>query len=389
MENKIKISTLASEVITILTTVFPLALSMAACCGLNPAVGVVGAIVAALLIKVSAIQKIMPILTSFAVFSFVVSAYGIGTAILSVLTCGILLVITAFLGPDFKYLIFRPAVTAIMTATAISITVLQTTNYFGIGATGNDIAEMLASYVSLGFHPNWRGVLYGTVVLVLLITYPKKFKNLESKIRAPFIALIFTLILNLILNPIESQSAINEIGAFSFAPSEILFQIKNFEFSVPSLGAGIICGAAIYIPTVYSIFDKDSSNEDYLAAGISNIISSFFGVFLPCKIKTKKDFNASGIISAILILVISLLLKDYIARIPLHSCAVVLIVAAWQSMKWKFFKSIFNDVASVACFLTTLAFSLLFGIAGGILFGAAFSCFCRLLPNLSKINLNK
>lgn len=386
---KYRIKSLAAETLSILTTVFPLAVSMASCAGADPAIGIVGAIIAAIALKITGSQSIMPVFVSFSVISFALSAYGIGAACVSVLVCGLLMISTAFLGIDFKHLIFRPAITAIMQATAISVTVLQTTNYFGIGATGNDIGEMLASYTSLGFHPNWRGVLYGTIVMVIMITYPRKLKKLEKTVRAPFVALLFTLILNLFLNPYGTTSAINEIGAYSFSPSEILFQIREFEFSLNSFGAALICGAALFISTAYSVYSSGASNRDYLASGIFNLGASFTCVFLPCKIRDRKSFSVPGIIAAIIILLISLIFRDFIARIPLHSCAVVLIVGAWQSMKWSYYKSIFNDVASIACFLATLAFSLLFGIAGGVLFGALFSCLCMLQTNHIKIKTVK
>ena len=57
------------------------------------------------------------------------------------------------------------------------MTILQTNNYFGINATGVSAVDMLLSYRSFGFHANWRTVLYGTIVLVLMITYPRKFKK--------------------------------------------------------------------------------------------------------------------------------------------------------------------------------------------------------------------
>ncbi len=359
---------------------------MAVCAGLNPYFGLIGAIIASLVLKVNGKQSVMPMLASFSVFTFILSTYGMPIACLSTLFCGVFLIITAFLGPDFRYLVFKPAVTAIMLATAISITVLQTTNYFGIGATGNDIAQMLASYTSLGFHPNWRSVLYGTIVLVLMITYPKKFKKLENTVRAPFVAIIFTVLLNIALNPEASQSAIAEIDNYNFTISQIFLRIRDFEFNLANIGTSFIYGIALYIPAVYSLFNAESKNEDYLISGVMNIGASFASVFVSGKTRNKNDLSFAGIISAIMIVAVSLIFKDLIVRIPFSTCAVILIVSAWQSVRWNFFKSIFNDVASIACFLTTLAFSLLFGITGGILFGAAFSCFCKLLPGISKIN---
>ena len=63
------------------------------------------------------------------------------------------------------------------------MTILQTNNYFGINATGVSAVDMLLSYRSFGFHANWRTVLYGTIVLVLMITYRVNLKSFTGKYR--------------------------------------------------------------------------------------------------------------------------------------------------------------------------------------------------------------
>ena len=99
-----------------------------------------------------------------------------------------------------------------MLAGALTVTVMQTNDYFAIGGEGNMIRDMLASYVSKGFHPNWRGVLYGTITMVILITFPRKFKKASLTVRPAFLALVFTLLLNLWLNPSYMPTSIKEIA---------------------------------------------------------------------------------------------------------------------------------------------------------------------------------
>jgi hypothetical protein len=64
---------------------------------------------------------------------------------------------------------------------ALVATVILTNQYFGIGASGSTAIEMLKSYRSLGFHPHFRGLLYGTITLFAMITYPFKFRKLNKK----------------------------------------------------------------------------------------------------------------------------------------------------------------------------------------------------------------
>ena len=246
---------------------------------------------------------------------------------------------------------------------------LETTNYFGIGATGNTVGEMLESYGSLGFHANWHGVLYGTIVLVIMVTYPRKFKKLNYVVHATFVALIGTLVLNLFLNPVAEKTSINEIGAFSFNVTPALF--PTFR-EIPNIGNALLTGIALYFTTAYSISNSDKSgNLDFAVTGAANcVMSSFAGGFLPYKSQTYKNFSFAGIPGMALIIVCSIFFGDIIGRIPLHSCAVILIVGAWQSVRWRNLKTVFKDVTSMSCFIAVLTFTLFFGALKGVLFGA-------------------
>ena len=97
---------------------------------------------------------------------------------------------------------------------ALVATVILTNQYFGIGATGSTAIEMLKSYRSLGFHPHFRGLLYGTITLFAMITYPFKFRKLNKILPAEFMTLFVPLVLNLFLNPEKELTTVNEIDSF-------------------------------------------------------------------------------------------------------------------------------------------------------------------------------
>ena len=74
-------------------------------------------------------------------------------------------------------------------------------------------------------------------------------------------------------------------------------------------------------------------------------------------------------------------LDKYIARIPIASCAVVLIVGAWQSVRWSEIKRAFVDVPSLGSFIAVIFFMLLFGAVKGVLFGGLCSFICSVFVN--------
>ena len=108
---------------------------------------------------------------------FVAGTVGKGGLPLAVLAGSVLFLLLS-LSP--KEIGFSPEVRAgAIFGLAFSVTALLTTYYFGIGATGAYTFEILKNYRYLGFHPNWRGVFYGTITLFAMITYPRKFKKLS------------------------------------------------------------------------------------------------------------------------------------------------------------------------------------------------------------------
>ena len=283
--NNLSVKSSFFKIISLLTAVLPFSLSAAIFTGLNfYGVLLIAAVLLFYILKTTD-KKIMPAFSVFLIIMFVSESMGTVATYISLAIAGVVSVSFFFFCERFK--IGSNAVTAgFSLATALTVTVLLTTHYFGIGARGINVREMIASYLSLGFHPNWRGVLYGTVVMVIMITFPRKFKKFCSVVKAPFIAIVVTLVLNFFLNPSYMVTAINEIGNFaseSFTPSFAL---------------------------------------------------------------------------------------DIFGRIPVHSLAVVMIVGAWESVKWGEIKKAFSSPVSIICFAVTVISTLYFGYVYGILISA-------------------
>lgn len=363
----------------IFTNIFPLALSMAVCSGLGAASGILASAIACLLVVCKKTKLIMPVYASYLIAAFTFSEYGLSTLTAAIALSGAAMIALAFLGFDFKRIVFKPVTVAIMLATAISVTVIETNNYFGIGATGNTVNTVLHAYRSFGFHPNWRGVLYGTIVLVIMITYPRKFKKADTIIRAPFVALLVSFILNILLNPADMISPIAKIGTYPLSIKPLL--LPTFKGGI-NLGGVLTSGLSFFIMTAYSVSEYSGSNLDYASTGAANCVcSGLAGAFIPVTTHNYKRISYTGIPAALLSILIFLFLGKFIARIPVASCAVVLIVGAWQSVKWSEIKRAFVDVPSLGSFIAVIFFMLLFGAVKGILFGGLCSFICSVFVN--------
>ena len=207
---------------------------------------------------------------------------------------------------------------------ALVATVILTNQYFGIGSSGSTAIEMLKSYRSLGFHPHFRGLLYGTITLFAMITYPFKFRKFNKRVPAEFMTLLIPLILNLFLNPQKELTTVNEIDTF-----KIPFDFSgNFEFSNIST---LIFGC-LYLGFVLFLRSNEKSTT---RNAITNITNGFFS-FLPAR---QFDITSYSLVSAITTIIVScgiiFLFPDILSRIPMHCVGALLIVSAWQQVPYK------------------------------------------------------
>ena len=352
------------QTLSVMTGVIPLALSMAVCAGMGSFAGAVFACVAALICGTVDEKKQMPAYASFLIITFAFKEFGSATASLSIIICGVLLVFSGLFFDKAKEKLDKlsdnPVMGTVMLSTALAVTVLFTTDYFGIGATGNTSKEIIASYISLGFHPNWRGILYGTIVMVVMITFPRKFKKASKTVNPAFIALIISALLNFWLNPGDMISAIREIGALSFNEYKSNIFLPAFG-SYPSVIYSVFCGISLYLSCFYMYLQDDNCQKsDLIIGGAASCVS---GVVTCMTIPTiaKKDKLLNGIIASLLTGLIFFVFQDIIARIPVHSCAVVLIVGAWQSVKWSEVKKGFSSALSIFIFAVIIIFGLFQG----------------------------
>ncbi len=311
-------------------------------------------------------DSFLPILINFLVMLRISGEFGINIAICTAILAGIITIVFSLLklklteNENFEGLI--------SIGTALTVTTLITTDYFGIGAAGYTVIQMIKSYVSLGFHPNWRGILYGTIVMVIMITYPRKFKKTAKIVSAPFVALFVTFILNLFLIPKDFISPIKLIS------KPLLKNPASFtDFSVPSSVSVplliILCIFASIGMAMINIYaaGKTGNKKDALTNGAAFTVSSYlFGYAVPGKVNSKAAKFVEGLIAAVLCAIFFLITKGY-ERLPLASCAVVLIVGAWQSVNWRAAVNLFKKPLTILLFIFVTAITLLTNISFGVI----------------------
>lgn len=214
---------------------------------------------------------------------------------------------------------------------ALVATVILTNHYFGIGATGSTAIDMLKSYRSLGFHPHFRGLLYGTITLFAMITYPFKFRKLNKILPAEFMTLLIPFILNLFLNPERELTTVNEINSF----------FTNYHTYIMPFGSSTTLEKTNILPIVlgclyfgFVLFLR--SNENNISRNTLINMASGALSFLPAR---QFDITSYSLVSAIVTILVSgliiILFPNALARIPMHCVGALLIVSAWQQVPYK------------------------------------------------------
>ncbi len=204
---------------------------------------------------------------------------------------------------------------------ALSATILLTNTYFGIGAFGQTPLSMLKSYRSLGFHPDFRGLLYGTITLFTMITYPFKFRKLSKVIPAEFLTVFIPFLLNLALNPDRKYTTTNEYS-YALTSAELCIDIGELQKNIPQI---ILTGVAVGV-LFFIIKEKKSTSPV-----INGLTGAFGGLYaLPREINYYS--KASSLVALVICAVTVLVSPHILTRLPLPSVGAMLIVSAWQQV---------------------------------------------------------
>ena len=165
----------------------PLALAFGVSSGADAASGLVTAIVAGIVIGIlsgASYQISGPTGAMAAILLSVSAKYGITGVLTAGFISGAILIIAAVcrVGKLVSYLP-APVITGFTSGIAIIIALGQIDNFFGTHSVGeNQIAKIgWPDFSGTGnFNPNWWAVMFGGLVVLIMIVYPKKWNAVRS-----------------------------------------------------------------------------------------------------------------------------------------------------------------------------------------------------------------
>jgi len=402
--------------LTVAAVALPLALAFGVSSGADAAAGLVTAIFAGIIIGAfsgASYQISGPTGAMSAILLTLSVKFGIkGVLMAGFLSCAILVLAAVFkIGMLVSY-IPAPVITGFTSGIAIIIALGQIDNFFGTHSEGSDAIEKLISYGRLGFSPNWTALLFGGIVVLIMLLYPKK---LQQYVPSSLASIVIVLIINMIMFPDASDAKAAEVGAIpkSLLTDQALIK-TGFDFSdIKSLIAPAVSIAALGM--IESLLcgasagnmknERIDAGRELVAQGIGNMVIPLFGgvpataaiARTSVAIKSGGQTRLVSIFHSATLILSMFLLGGVMSRIPLSALAGVLMVTAWRMNEWTSIKQIFGKKLkeSRLQFIVTMAATVVFDLTIAIVAGVVAAMLVFILKSshldvaVSKVDTEK
>lgn len=383
--------------LTVAAVALPLALAFGVSSGADAGAGLITAIIAGLLIgglSGASYQISGPTGAMSAILIGLSMQYGLQGVFFAGFLSGILLIIAAIFKVG-KLVSFIPAsvITGFTSGIAIIIAGGQIDNLFGTISEGENLLQKLASYATLGFAIDWNSVMFGAIVILLMMVWPKKWQKVfPSSLAGIILALAINLMLNVDVKEVgaipstllpESRLLLTQI------PWDNLQNLMMPAISIAALGMieSLLCGASA------GKMKKEKLNADreLLAQGIGNTLLPFFGgvpataaiARTSVAIKAGGQTRLVSIFHSVALIASMFLLGPWMSRIPLSALAGVLMMTAWRMNEWDEIHHIFSKrlKSSIAQFLITMMATVVFDLTVAICIGVMVSILLFVVNN--------
>ena len=375
--------------LTVAAVALPLALAFGVSSGADAASGLVTAIVAGIVIGIlsgASYQISGPTGAMAAILLSVSAKYGITGVLSAGFISGAILIIAAVcrVGKLVSYLP-APVITGFTSGIAIIIALGQIDNFFGTHSVGENQIAKIGSYFSGtgNFNPNWWAVMFGGLVVLIMIVYPKKW---NAVVPSSLVGIIVALIVNMVF---FEQGTVAEVGAIpsSLVTDDSIIR-KGFDFanitnlimpavSIAALGMieSLLCGAS----AGKMKGERLDASRELIAQGIGNMVIPLLGgvpataaiARTSVAIKSGGQTRLVSVFHSVVLILSMFLLGGVMSRIPMAALAGVLMVTAFRMNDWAAIKSIFKKKfkSSILQYVLTMVSTVVFDLTVAIVIG--------------------
>ena len=367
----------------------PLSIALAIASGATPEMGLFTAIIAGFATALFGGSKVNitgPTAAFATIVAGIILTQGMDGLFLATIMAGILLVLMGLLrvGSLIKYI--PHTITIGFTAgIAVTLELGQLKDFSALtypaGVTAIETTEKLALVFEniSTFNPWAFGV--GVLGLAILILWPKVSKKIPASLVAVLIGSLVCLIPAINANTVGSLYTISsDLPSFHFPKitGERILNLLPDAFTI-----ALLAGIESLLSCVVSdkmIGDKHNSNTELIALGMGNMLVGCFGGIpatgaiarTAANVKNGGKSPLSGMVHAVVLLLVLVLLMPLASYIPMPIIASILFIVAYNMSEWREFVAViktkkWNDiVVLVLTFALTVIFDLVKAIAVGL-----------------------
>ena len=373
----------------------PLAIAFGIASGVTPQQGLITAIVAGFLISLFGGSHFLiggPTGAFIVIVYGIVAQYGTSGLIIATLMAGIILVLMGAmkLGNVFRFIPY-PIIVGFTSGIAVVIFSTQIKEFFGltIAEVPSEFIPQWATYISHFSTISLPETLMSLTCLLTIIFWPRLSRTIPGSLIAIIIGTLGGVVLHQYFD-IELAtigSKFPELANGVPMPSPQMPQAtwqQVQELIQPAITIAILCAIESLLAAMVAdgvTGKRHNSNTELIGQGIANIITPFFGG-IPATgaiARTMTSINnggkspLTGLIHAVVLLLIFLFLMPYAVYIPLSCLAAILVVVAYNMSEWRTFKYLLKGERSdvlvlLTTFFLTVIVDLTIAIEVGLLF---------------------
>ena len=395
----------------------PLSIALAIASGAEPVQGLYTAIIAGFVISFlggSSVNISGPTAAFATIVAGIIATSGFSGLVIATIMAGIMLIIMGLcrMGSLIKY-IPHTITTGFTSGIAVTILIGQIKDFLGLkfpeGANPVEASEKIVEIVGSINTLDWKTLVVGIIGLAILIIWPllsKLFKGKASlifkKVPPSIIAVIIGILI-VAFTPLKADTIGSRYVIESGFPK---FNLPDFDWAtvvalIPdAFTIAILAAIESLLSCVVSdgmIGDKHNSNTELIAQGAGNICSGLFGGIpatgaiarTAANVKNGGRSPISGMVHAIVLLIVLLVLMPYAGLIPMPIIAAILFMVAYNMSEWREFVHICktspvgDTIVLVITFILTIVFNLVIAIAVGLAVSVVIGLF-RKLKNKKK-----
>lgn len=374
--------------IVVAVVALPLSIALGIASGVGPEAGLYTAIVAGFLIAFlggSRVQISGPTAAFATIVAGIVATDGLDGLFAATIIAGIVLILMGVfkLGALIRFVPYT-ITTGFTAGIAVTIVIGQIKDLLGLtypaGTPTVETTDKIQAVVQNIATVNTESVLVGLACLVVLFLWPKFNRKIASSLIAIFVGIGMVNLLGMNVN------TIGDLYTISSALPELHIPQLSTELFREELANGFTIAMLAAIESLLSCVVADSMisshhrcNMELVAQGVGNIGSILFGGIPATGAIARTAANVdnggrtpiSGMVHAVVLLLMLVFLMPYAALIPMPTIAAILLQVAYNMSGWRNFAHLCKTASkgAVATLLLTFTLTIAFDLVTAISIG--------------------